>query len=68
MNRNTNASRVTAAGENKDTNFVLSGVSEIRDKIERACNWSGASDAATDRFIRRRSANSSLDQSAPETF
>ena len=38
---------LTAAGENKDTNFVLSGVSEIREKIGRACNWSGTSDYAT---------------------
>jgi hypothetical protein len=38
---------LTAAGENKDTNFVLSGVSEIREKIGRACNWSSTSDDAT---------------------
>jgi len=38
---------LTAAGENKDTNFILSGVSEIREKIGRACNWSDTSDDAT---------------------
>ena len=32
--------RATAAnGTNKDTNFILSGVSEVRDKIGRICNW-----------------------------
>jgi hypothetical protein len=31
---------LTPAGGNKDTNFVLSGVSEVREKIARACNWS----------------------------
>ena len=29
----------TADGQNKDANFKLSGVSEVRDKIGRACNW-----------------------------
>jgi hypothetical protein len=38
---------LTAAGENKDTNFVLSGVSEIREKIGRACNWLSTPDEAT---------------------
>ena len=38
---------LTAAGENIDTNFVLSGVSEIREKIGRACNWPSTPDEAT---------------------
>ena len=38
---------LTATGENKDTNFILSGVSEIREKIGRACNWSSTPDDAT---------------------
>ena len=38
---------LTATGENKDTNFILSGVSEIREKIGRACNWSSTLDDAT---------------------
>jgi hypothetical protein len=31
---------IAADGRNKDANFKLSGVSEVRAKIERACNWS----------------------------
>jgi hypothetical protein len=38
---------LTPSGENKDTNFVLLGVSEIRRKIARACNWSISTDDAT---------------------
>ena len=38
---------LTATGENKDTNFVLSSVSEIREKIGRACNWPSTPDEAT---------------------
>jgi hypothetical protein len=30
---------IDADGKDKDANFILSGVSEIRDKIARACNW-----------------------------
>ena len=30
---------LTAVGVTKDTNFILSGVSEIKEKIARACNW-----------------------------
>jgi hypothetical protein len=36
-----------AAGKNKDANFVLSGVSEIRNKIGRACGWPSLPDEAT---------------------
>ena len=38
---------LTAAGANKATNFVLSGVSKIREKIGRACGWSSTSDDTT---------------------
>jgi hypothetical protein len=34
-------------GGNKDTNFVLSGVAEIREKISRACHWSILPEDAT---------------------
>jgi hypothetical protein len=34
-------------GGNKDTNFVLSGVAEIREKISRACHWSVLPEDAT---------------------
>ena len=30
---------LSADGNNKDANFQLAGVSEIREKIARACNW-----------------------------
>ena len=40
--------RATAAdGRNKDSNFKLSDVSEVRDKIGRACNWSHAPGKST---------------------
>jgi hypothetical protein len=39
--------RTALRGENKDTNCILSGVSEIGEKIGRACNWSDTSDDAT---------------------
>jgi len=38
---------LTADGRNKDTNFILSGVSEIRETIARACHWSTPPDDAT---------------------
>ena len=40
---------VDADGKNKDANFVLlgSGLSEIRDKIGRACSWPSLPDEAT---------------------
>jgi hypothetical protein len=38
---------LTAGGQTKDTNFILSGVSDIREKIGRACNWPGNSDENT---------------------
>jgi hypothetical protein len=38
---------LTAAGQTKDTNFILSGVSDIREKIGRACNWPSISDDNT---------------------
>jgi hypothetical protein len=36
-----------ADGQNKDANFKLSGVSEVRDKIGHACNWPALSDEST---------------------
>ena len=38
---------ITADGSNKDANFQLAGVSEIREKIARACNWTGTPDEST---------------------
>ena len=35
---------IAVDGKTKDVNFNLSGVSEIRDKIGRACNWPGVPD------------------------
>ncbi len=35
---------VAADGSNKDANFLISGVSAIRNKIARACSWSGTPD------------------------
>jgi hypothetical protein len=38
---------IDADGKDKDANFILSGVSEIRDKIARACNWPEMPDEST---------------------
>ncbi len=38
---------LTAAGEIKDTNFILFGVSEIRGKIGSACKWPSTPDETT---------------------
>ena len=35
---------VASDGSNKDTNFIISGTSAIRDKIARACNWPSTSE------------------------
>ena len=35
---------IAADGKTKDVNFKLSGLSEIRDKIDRSCKWSGMPD------------------------
>jgi hypothetical protein len=35
---------IAADGNNKDANFQLAGVSEIKEKIARACNWANALD------------------------
>jgi hypothetical protein len=43
---------IPADGNNKDANFQLAGVSEIRDKIARACNWPSASDEPTTGTIK----------------
>jgi hypothetical protein len=38
---------IAADGNNKDANFQLAGVSEIKNKIARACNWANVSDEPT---------------------
>jgi hypothetical protein len=38
---------IAADGQNKDANFKLSGVSEVRGKIGHACNWSNVTDEST---------------------
>jgi hypothetical protein len=38
---------ITADSKNKDANFKLSGVSEVREKLRRACNSSNVLDDAT---------------------
>jgi hypothetical protein len=38
---------IAADGQNKDANFNLSDVSEVRDKIGHACNWSSVPDEST---------------------
>jgi Type VI secretion system VasI, EvfG, VC_A0118 len=43
---------LTADGNNKDANFQLAGVSEIREKIARACNWPSVSDEPTTGTIK----------------
>ena len=45
--------RATAAdGNSKDANFQLSGLSEIRENVARACNWPSVSDEPTTGTIR----------------
>jgi hypothetical protein len=44
---------IAADGNNKDANFQLAGVSEIKEKIARACNWSNAADEPTTGTIKR---------------
>ena len=43
---------ITADGNNKDANFQLADVSEIRDKIARSCNWPSISDEPTTGTIK----------------
>ena len=43
---------LTADGSNKDANFQLSAVVEIREKIGRACNWPNVSDEPTTGTIK----------------
>ena len=43
---------LSAEGNNKDANFQLAGLSEIREKIARACNWSSMSDDPTTGTIK----------------
>lgn len=41
-----------ADGTNKDANFQLAGLSEVREKIARACNWPSVSDDPTTGTIK----------------
>jgi hypothetical protein len=43
---------ITADSNNKDANFQLADVSEIRDKIARSCNWPSISDEPTTGTIK----------------
>jgi hypothetical protein len=43
---------LAADGNNKDANFQLSGVSEIRENVARACHWSGVADEPAARTIK----------------
>ena len=43
---------LSADGNNKDANFQLAGVSEISEKIARACNWPSISDEPTTGTIK----------------
>jgi hypothetical protein len=38
---------VTATGQTKDTNFILSGISDVRERIGHACNSPGMSGEST---------------------
>jgi hypothetical protein len=38
---------IAAGGQNKDANFKLPGVSNVRNKIGRACNWAQVPDQST---------------------
>jgi hypothetical protein len=44
---------IAADGTNKDANFVFSGLSDIREKLGRACNWPNVSDEPTTGTIKR---------------
>jgi hypothetical protein len=44
---------IAADGNNKDANFQLAEVSEIREKIARACNWPNVTDEPTTGTIKR---------------
>jgi hypothetical protein len=44
---------IAAGGNNKDANFQLAGVSEIREKISRACNWPNVTDEPTTGTVKR---------------
>jgi hypothetical protein len=43
---------IAADGNSKDANFQLSGVSEIRENVARACNWPGVPDEPTTGTIK----------------
>jgi hypothetical protein len=44
---------IAADGNNKDANFQLAGVSEIKDKIARACNWANVSHEPATGTVKR---------------
>jgi hypothetical protein len=44
---------IAADGNNKDANFQLAGVSEIKENIARACNWTSVGDEPTTGTIKR---------------
>jgi hypothetical protein len=44
---------IAADGTNKDANFQLAGVSEIKEKIARACNWANVTDESTTGTIKQ---------------
>lgn len=44
---------IAADGTNKDANFQLAGVSEIKKKIAHACNWANVTDEPTTGTIKR---------------
>ena len=44
---------IAADGNNKAANFQLAGVSEIKDKIARACNWANVSDQPAPGTVKR---------------
>jgi hypothetical protein len=49
---------IAADGQNKDANFRLSGVSEVKDKIGHACNWANVPDESTATGQRRSESSS----------
>jgi hypothetical protein len=44
---------IAADGHNKDANFQLAGVSDIKEKIARACNWANVSDEPVTGTVNR---------------
>jgi hypothetical protein len=44
---------IAADGTNKDANFQLAGVSEMKEKIAHACNWANVTDESTTGTIKQ---------------